>query len=315
MFIEQNKPQSDEEDKQNSNVFGLHDKVHKGGHTSDKTALELIMKQMKLLSDKQIALINTIETMQKGYQKQMSEMNQRITKLESIVKAKEGGLHINDQVTFDSPRNNIPNKLHLHEYRQQPQDNYVDPYRRDDREPNNLRSSQGSSPMRHKDMKYDRITNTLNTDKLWHEINSKLRVRYPTLLQDNFYDSAFALVLNSDDNINLIKFIERTSKNSILNLLDVEDLREVRVDLIETAVDKILNLISRGEFLIICVNWIKGILLSLKLEFKSLIIYQDIKDVMNYHIKNSKHLQEEVLSDLNLIVAYVNNKLTYSAFY
>jgi len=41
---------------------------------------------------------------------------------------------------------------------------------------------------------------------------------------------------------------------------------------------------------------------------------QSIKDVMTYHIKNSKNLNEELISDINLIVAYINNKLTYSTF-
>ena len=92
-------------------------------------------------------------------------------------------------------------------------------------------------------------------------------------------------------------------------------MKEVRIDLIELAVNKLLNLIAKGEFMIISVTWIKSLLITLNLEFKNMRILQSIKDAMNYHKKNSKNLNEDLLSDINLIVAYINNKLSVLSYY
>ena len=117
------------------------------------------MKQMKMLSDKQLSLISTLEGMQSSYQLQMNEMNQRISNLENMAGVNNNNNNSPNrnrkkQMNSNVSRNN-QNRENMDEL-ESPRDTNYSPY--------------ASKKKLNKSNFYDA------SDKYWVEINNKLKV-------------------------------------------------------------------------------------------------------------------------------------------
>lgn len=71
--------------------------------------------------------------------------------------------------------------------------------------------------------------------------------------------------------------------------------------------NKLLNIIERGEHLELIISWIKNLLVSINYSLKQITL-QGIKDVLLY-VSNSKNLiNEDEMIDINIILSYINSR-------
>ena len=77
----------------------------------------------------------------------------------------------------------------------------------------------------------------------------------------------------------------------------------------EDVISRHITLITKGEFLVPIINWIKLILITLNYSLK-LSTLQNIKDMMVYIVSNKNQfmIKEEDIIDINSIVTYINSK-------
>ena len=79
--------------------------------------------------------------------------------------------------------------------------------------------------------------------------------------------------------------------------------------MMEDVISRLITLITKGEYLIPIINWIKLVLITLNYSVK-LSTLQNIKDMMIYISSNKNHflIQEEDMIDVNSIITYINSK-------
>jgi hypothetical protein len=77
----------------------------------------------------------------------------------------------------------------------------------------------------------------------------------------------------------------------------------------EDVISRLITVITKGEFLVSIISWIKLILITLNYSLKFSTL-QNIKDMMIYinSNKNQFLLQEEDIIDINSIITYINSK-------
>jgi hypothetical protein len=77
----------------------------------------------------------------------------------------------------------------------------------------------------------------------------------------------------------------------------------------EDVLSHFIQLLTKGEFVILIISFIKTLLLTINYDFPN-SQYQNIKDIMLYvsSIKSQLRLKEDEMVDINLILSYINSK-------
>jgi hypothetical protein len=92
--------------------------------------------------------------------------------------------------------------------------------------------------------------------------------------------------------------------------IDAHQIKEVNSNTLEDVLSRLIILLTKGQYVIPIILFLKTLIITLKLELK-LVTLQNIKDILLY-VSSSKqqfNLKEDEMADINLILSHTNNIL------
>jgi flagellin-specific chaperone FliS len=90
----------------------------------------------------------------------------------------------------------------------------------------------------------------------------------------------------------------------------LNQLKEVDIIIIEEVISISINLLKKGQFIMIIITFLKNLLVNLDFEVKN-TTSQNIKDIL-YYISSNKiqfNLSNEEMIDINILLSYINSRV------
>ena len=95
----------------------------------------------------------------------------------------------------------------------------------------------------------------------------------------------------------------------LLNILGISQLRQINEENLEECISKILNLLTKGEYISININFLKTVIINISGGLKEKVV-NNIKDVINFLLRSQylyNFMKDDIL-DMNLIISMIKFK-------